>query len=90
MENANQQSDQPTHTVHTVIVKSTKSVGVALLLTFFFGPLGMFYSTITGAIVMIVVTIVVLIFTFGFGALVTWPVCMIWGAIAASNYNKKL
>jgi hypothetical protein len=73
-----------------VIVASTKNVGVSILLTFFFGPLGMFYSTVIGAIVMIVVTVVVFVFTFGFGTLLTWPICIVWGALAAHNYNKQL
>jgi hypothetical protein len=68
----------------------TKSVGVALLLTFFFGPLGMLYSTVTGALVMIVVSIVLGVFTLGFSFLVTWPVCMIWGTMAASTHNQKV
>jgi hypothetical protein len=44
----------------TVYVKN-KSVGLALLLTFFFGPLGLFYSTATGALLMILFNIVAFI-----------------------------
>jgi hypothetical protein len=73
-----------------VIAVSPKSVGIAIILTVLFGPLGMFYSTVTGAIIMIVVSLVVGIFTVGFGLLLTWPMCIIWGAIAASAHNKKL
>lgn len=73
-----------------VVVTPTKSAGVAILLTALFGPLGMFYSTITGAIVMIVVSLVVALFTLGFGLLLTWPICIIWAALAASSHNKKL
>jgi hypothetical protein len=73
-----------------VIVQSPKSVGVAIILTFFFGPLGMFYATVKGAIIMMVVSLVVGIFTLGFGLLLTWPACIIWGAMAASAHNKKL
>lgn len=35
-----------------------KSVGVAFLLTFLFGPFGMFYSTVTGALVLLVISVV--------------------------------
>lgn len=56
-----------------------KSVGIAFLLTFLFGPLGMLYSTVTGALVLIAVTVVLAIVvgivvglislaTLGFGA----------------------
>jgi len=73
-----------------VIIASTKSVGISLLLTFFFGPLGMLYSTIWGAIVMIVVYGVVAVVTLGYGLFIVHPVCMIWGAVAAHNYNQRL
>lgn len=43
----------------TVVYKS-KSVGVAILLAAFFGPLGMLYSTINGALIMIILPIVLL------------------------------
>lgn len=65
-------------------------MGISIALTLFFGPLGMFYSTIAGAIIMIIVDIVVGILTFGIGLLVTWIIQVIWAAIATSSYNKKL
>lgn len=80
-------NDVPTR---TVVVTSTKSMGISILLTFLFGPLGMFYSTIIGAIIMMVVSAITAFITVGFGLLLTWPICIIWGAIATSSYNKKL
>ena len=74
----------------TIIVKAEKSMGITILLTFLFGPLGMLYSTVTGAIVMIIVNVVVAIITLGFGLLITWPVCIIWAAVATNKYNKSL
>lgn len=73
-----------------VLMAPTKSVGVSLLLTFFFGPLGMLYSTIAGALVMIVVSVVLGFFTLGFSLLLTWPISMAWGAMAVSSYNQKI
>jgi hypothetical protein len=73
-----------------VVVTPTKSAGVAILLTALFGPLGMFYSTIAGAIVMIVISLIVALFTLGFGLILTWPICIVWAAMAASSHNKKL
>jgi hypothetical protein len=73
-----------------VIVKTEKSMGVTILLTILFGPLGMLYSTITGAIVMVIVSVLVAIVTLGFGLLITWPVCIIWAAVATKNYNKNI
>ena len=67
----------------------SKSVGVAILLTFFFGPIGMLYSTVIGAWVMLVVSVIVGVHTFGVGLLYTLPVCIIWGAVSASSANKE-
>lgn len=73
-----------------VVIQKEKNVGLALLLTFLLGPLGMLYSTISGAIIMSIVSILVGIFTLGFGLLFIWPICMVWSAIAASSYNKSI
>lgn len=67
-----------------------KSVGASIALTFFFGPLGMFYSTVTGAIIMLVLYLVIGLFTLGLGLIVLHPIAIIWGAVEVSNYNKKL
>lgn len=74
----------------TIIVKGEKSMGIAILLTFLFGPLGMLYSTVTGGIVMMFLGGFILLITFGFGALLIWPICIIWAAIATNQYNNKL
>ncbi|MDB5069699.1 MAG: hypothetical protein JWM87_810 [Candidatus Eremiobacteraeota bacterium] len=65
-----------------------KSMAAALLLTFFFGPLGLFYVSVPAALIMIVVSIVVGVMTFGFGLLLTGAACMAWAAIATNNYNN--
>lgn len=77
-------------TTRIVVAVPTKSAGVAILLTVLFGPLGMFYSTVSGALVMIAVTLVAAFFTLGIGLIFTWPVCIIWAAMAASSYNKGI
>ncbi|HIE11920.1 MAG TPA: hypothetical protein EYP63_00580 [Desulfotomaculum sp.] len=68
----------------------TKSVGVSIILTVLLGPLGMLYSTIWGGLIMFVVSALVGLLTFGLGLVVTWPICVIWAALAASSYNKRL
>lgn len=73
-----------------VVVPVGKGPGVAALLAFFFGPLGMLYSTILGALLMAVVWIGVLVFTFGLGLPIVHAICAVWAAIAASSYNAKL
>lgn len=73
-----------------IVVRSTKSVGLSIILTVLLGPLGMFYSTITGAIIMLIISGIVGILTLGYGIVVTHPICVIWGALAAHSYNKNL
>jgi hypothetical protein len=66
-----------------------KSVGAAIILTFFFGPLGMLYSTVLGAFIMFLLYVVVGIGTFGVGLVVLHPIAIVWAAIAASGYNQR-
>ena len=73
-----------------VVVRPPKSVAAAILLTIFFGPLGMLYSTVPGALVMIVVSLVLGAMTAGVSLLITWPTCIIWGAMAVDSYNRGL
>lgn len=76
--------------VQHIIVTPTKSIGISIILTVLFGSLGMFYSTIWGAVIMTVLSIIVRLGTAGLGLVVMWPISIIWGAVAASSYNKKL
>jgi sterol desaturase/sphingolipid hydroxylase (fatty acid hydroxylase superfamily) len=66
-----------------------RSVGAALVLTFFFGPLGLLYVSILGGILLSIVAAVVVILTLG----LAWPVfvlvSMIWAGISASNQHSK-
>jgi hypothetical protein len=55
MDDLNQQGSheaQPQFQQTVVVVAPTKSVGVAFLLTFLFGPLGLLYAFVIGGIVM--------------------------------------
>ncbi|MBN2039307.1 MAG: hypothetical protein JW864_04660 [Spirochaetes bacterium] len=73
-----------------ITVNAGKSVIASLILTFFFGPFGMLYSTVLGAIAMLVLYVFIGIITLGYGLAVLHPITMIWGAIAVSNYNRRL
>jgi hypothetical protein len=68
----------------------TKSVGLAILLTVLLGPLGMLYATIGGAVVMILVSAVLGVLTFGLSVLFTWPISIIWSILAVNSYNRRL
>lgn len=67
----------------------TKSVALAAVLGFFFGPLGMLYSTVVGAAVMFVMCTFVAFVTLGFGLVLMWPICAIWAAVSASATNDR-
>src|SRR5258706_3162735 len=63
-----------TNSAPPVMIVNQKSVGLALLLTFLFGPLGMFYSTVSGAVIMLIVSVVLAFITLGISAFITWPI----------------
>lgn len=67
-----------------------KSVGLAFALTFFLGPLGLFYSSVIGGVVMLVLSVILAATSAGISLILTWPACIIWGVIAANNYNSAL
>ena len=66
-----------------------KSLGLAVALAFLFGPLGLASASLTGALVMLVVSVVVLVpvllglFINAVIFLPVWIVCVIWAAFAA-------
>jgi hypothetical protein len=67
-----------------------KSYAIAIVLTILFGPLGMLYSTVFGALVMIVVSALVAAVTFGIGLVFTWPVSIAWAVAAVYFHNEKI
>ncbi len=80
---------QPQQTIIVVGQNDKKSPVLAFFLTFFFGPLGLFYASVTGGIVMLILDVFVAFFTFGIGLLFTNIICVIWAMTAVSKYNKK-
>jgi hypothetical protein len=56
----------------------TKHVWVAVLLALLLGPLGLLYCTITGAIVMMIVSVALAFFFGQLSFLITLPICAIW------------
>lgn len=77
------------------VSKSPKSVAIAILLTFTFGPVGLFYASITGGLVMTFTPIFWLLFGWSLGllticALTFWLISMIWAVISVSSYNREI
>lgn len=69
-------------------IPKDKSVGVAFALTFFFGPLGLFYVSTLIAVVALVINFVVLVMTLGLGVTLTWPATIILGCILADRRHR--
>jgi hypothetical protein len=67
----------------------SKSVAVAVLLTFFFGPLGMAYSTVAGCLTMLFLNLAVVLLAGRPALCLTFPICLLWAAAAASNHNSR-
>lgn len=74
----------------TIILGQPKSMGVTLILTILFGPLGLLYASVAGGLILIVFGVVVGLFTLGIGAVLAWVLSIIWGMIAVRNHNAKL
>lgn len=75
---------------NVIVVGKAKSVGTAFILSFFFGPFGLLYASVTGGIIMIILYIPILIITLGIGALFIHPICAVWAIIAANQANASL
>jgi hypothetical protein len=73
-----------------VVVGSSKDPALAAVLGFFFGPLGLLYSTVPGAAIMFGVSVVVGLLTFGLGLFLLWPVSAVVGFRAAKSSNQRL
>lgn len=66
-----------------------RSVRTAVLLALFLGPLGLFYASTLGGVLMTIVTLVAGLSTMGVGLLFAWPVCMVWAYIAAATQHEE-
>lgn len=73
-----------------MVVMVPKSVGTAIVLAIFFGPLGMLYSTVPGGLVMLLINVILVIPTLGTVLFITWPAGIVWAAVAANTHNSKL
>ena len=66
----------------------TKSRLVSFILTVLLGPLGLFYSSAAGAVILIVLAVVTLPTVVG--PFVCWGLAVLWGDTAAHRHNKAV
>ncbi len=71
------------------VLPQQKNVALAAILGFCFGPLGMLYVGFTPALIMFVASLAALFLTFGFGLIITIPICAIWAATEANKQNAQ-
>ena len=71
------------------MANTQKSAGLAAVLAFFFGPLGMLYASFSSAVIMFIITLVVGIFTAGFGLLLTIPIGTFWAYSIVQGENQR-
>ena len=83
--NTNQSNQQQPQQI--IVVQNQKSAGLAIVLALFFGPLGLFYATVSGGAIMCVISIIVGIFTMGIGLIFTQIACVIWAVMAVNGQN---
>ncbi len=89
------QSAAPSNS-NVIINLPQKSMLLGLILTFFFGPLGMLYATVLGGIVMFIVCVLtfgITIMTLGVGSVLfflVWIIQMLWAGFAIAGYNKRV
>ena len=65
-----------------------KSVVWAMVLTFFFGPLGLFYVSAWGAMALILVAAAGVVPTMGLVLIFVWPASIFWAAVAARQQHN--
>ncbi|TSE35154.1 hypothetical protein [Tepidimonas charontis] len=85
-----------TPSVVNVFHVEQKSVLAAFLLTFFFGPLGLLYATVTGGVIMIAAFLAIGVLSFltlGMASILVlpaWIICVVWGVMAASKAKPRV
>ena len=72
--------------------KTEKRMWVAILLTMLFGPLGMLYSTVKGAAVMLFVGVPIAASIYGASLVafvLVWLICVFWSTMAVVAFNAE-
>ena len=72
-----------------------KRLGLAVLLAALLGPLGLLYSTVSGALYMLLASCFLILASCEdwiandlVSMLIAWPICVAWAALAVRMYNE--
>ncbi len=88
-QNMNIPSQQPVMNNYSTPPKEKKSMLIAMLLAFLFGPFGMIYTNVKHALILIVLLVVIAAITGGLGGFLFWIVSMIWTYIDVKKFNEE-
>lgn len=83
-------SDENNIAQATAALIQKKSMAVGVLLALFFGPLGLFYSSVPGGLILMLVGIPLAIVTGGLGLIPVAIASVIWAVVAIGRHNGKL
>ena len=64
-----------------------RKLRTAVLLTVLFGPLGLFYVSVWGGVLMSAIALVSGIFTVGLSLGPCWIVCVLWAVVATADFG---
>lgn len=67
-----------------------KSTPLAIALAFFFGPLGLLYSSPGWAMILTLLSIPVAFVTIGLGLIPLWIAALVVAALSSERYNKQI
>ena len=70
------------------VASSQKSMVVGLLLTFFFGSLGLLYTNVKAGLILTALTILLAIPSLGLSLGLSWIGSIVWAAIEIDSVNK--
>ena len=73
-----------------VVEPIPKSQFAGFLLTLFFGPFGLFYSSFIAGFTLLIIAIVVGFYTLGVETLVVWPICIIVSFFTVYSHNAGI
>ncbi len=89
--------NQQSNNGNVTVARPAKSMVVAFLLAFFFGPLGMLYSTVPGALIMLAINAIAIpiisLATFGMGWFLyvpSWLTCILWSMLAVRGRDRQV
>lgn len=71
-----------------IIIAPLRSIGKAMLLGLFLGPLGLFYTSVRAGFIMLFIFLFAIASKIGPLIFLSWIACSFWAAISMHHYNR--